>query len=320
MLPAVVLLAVVGVWAVLVGTAQLRCTDAAGVGARALARGEPADEVRRVVAEVAPRGARVELDRTGELVVVEVRMVVPLPGPWGGTGRVSRSATGRSRSTRARAPRRAPWTRRDGAVPSMRRPRLGRVAGRLRSRRWSCSATVLAVGWGGWCRPAPGRQHRRPRGARRRPGGCGAGAAEPCAAAVEVAAAAGPVESCEELADGSVREWSSAVRAVPRRAGLLVAARRTGPGSSPGRCAVASVVRGPGVARRWRRVLVPVGQVGGVVDDPVAVTCWGRSSIPVASVGGAVGRRLVASAAAPPAAPAVVSAAVVPREPVAAPR
>ena len=65
MLPAVVLLAVVGVWAVLVGTAQLRCTDAAGVGARALARGEPADEVRRVVAEVAPRGARVELDRTG---------------------------------------------------------------------------------------------------------------------------------------------------------------------------------------------------------------------------------------------------------------
>jgi hypothetical protein len=85
-LPAVVLLAVLAVWAVLVGTAQLRCTDAAGVGARALARGEPADEVRRVVAEVAPRGARVELGGTGELVVVEVRVVVPLPGPWGRDG------------------------------------------------------------------------------------------------------------------------------------------------------------------------------------------------------------------------------------------
>jgi hypothetical protein len=85
-LPSVVLVAVLGVWAVLVGTAQLRCTDAAGVGARALARGESADEVRRVVAEVAPRGARVELGGSGELVVVEVRVVVPLPGPWGDDG------------------------------------------------------------------------------------------------------------------------------------------------------------------------------------------------------------------------------------------
>jgi hypothetical protein len=85
-LPAVVLVAVLGLWAVLVGTAQLRCTDAAGVGARALARGELAGEVRRVAAEVAPRGARVELGGTGDLVVVEVRVTVPLPGPWGGHG------------------------------------------------------------------------------------------------------------------------------------------------------------------------------------------------------------------------------------------
>jgi hypothetical protein len=85
-LPALVLLAVLGVWSVLVGAAQLRCTDAAGVGARALARGEPADEVSRVVAEVAPRGARVQLGGAGELVVVEVRAVVPLPGPWGADG------------------------------------------------------------------------------------------------------------------------------------------------------------------------------------------------------------------------------------------
>jgi hypothetical protein len=85
-LPAIVLLAVLGAWAVLVGTAQLRCTDAAGVGARALARGEPADEVRRVVAEVAPHGARGELGASGVLVVVDVRVLVPLPGPWGDHG------------------------------------------------------------------------------------------------------------------------------------------------------------------------------------------------------------------------------------------
>lgn len=85
-LPAVVLLAVLGVWCVLVGAAQLRCTDAAGVGARALARGEPAAEVRRVVAEVAPTGARVELAGAGGLVTVEVRVLVPLPGPWSGSG------------------------------------------------------------------------------------------------------------------------------------------------------------------------------------------------------------------------------------------
>jgi hypothetical protein len=85
-LPAVVLLAALGVWSVLVGAAQLRCTDAAGVGVRALARGEPAADVRRVVGEVAPRGARVQLGTDGDLVAVEVRVLVPLPGPWGADG------------------------------------------------------------------------------------------------------------------------------------------------------------------------------------------------------------------------------------------
>ena len=85
-LPAVVLLAVLGVWSVLVGAAQLRCTDAAGVGARALARGEPPEDVRRVVAEVAPRDATVVLGGVGDLVSVEVRVLMPLPGPWGETG------------------------------------------------------------------------------------------------------------------------------------------------------------------------------------------------------------------------------------------
>jgi len=81
-LPAVVLLAASGVWAVAAAAAQLRCVDAAGTGARALARGETAAAVSRAVAEVAPAGAAVSISRTGELAVVEVRMTVRLPGPW----------------------------------------------------------------------------------------------------------------------------------------------------------------------------------------------------------------------------------------------
>ena len=81
-LPAVVLLAASGVWAVAAAAAQLRCVDAAGTGARALARGETAAAVSRAVAEVAPDGAAVSISRMGELAVVEVRMTVRLPGPW----------------------------------------------------------------------------------------------------------------------------------------------------------------------------------------------------------------------------------------------
>ena len=81
-LPAVVLLAASGVWAVAAAAAQLRCVDAAGTGARALARGETTAAVSRAVAKVAPAGAAVSISRTGELAVVEVRMTVRLPGPW----------------------------------------------------------------------------------------------------------------------------------------------------------------------------------------------------------------------------------------------
>jgi hypothetical protein len=81
-IPAVVLLAASGVWAVAAAAAQLRCVDAAGTGARALARGETTAAVSRAVAEVAPAGADVSISRTGELAVVEVRMTVRLPGPW----------------------------------------------------------------------------------------------------------------------------------------------------------------------------------------------------------------------------------------------
>lgn len=85
-LPSVVLLAALAVWAVLAAAAYLRCVDAAGVGARALARGEVPAQVERVVAQVAPPGARVRLGRDGDLVVVEVATTVRLPGPWSRAG------------------------------------------------------------------------------------------------------------------------------------------------------------------------------------------------------------------------------------------
>lgn len=83
-LPSLVLLAALGVWSVLAVAAHLRCVDAAGVGARALARGESAGAVTAAVSRIAPSGALVHLERGDDLVVVEVRADVRLPGPWAG--------------------------------------------------------------------------------------------------------------------------------------------------------------------------------------------------------------------------------------------
>ena len=78
-----VLLVLAAVLAVgVVGSAQLRCVDAAGAGARAAARGEDAAVVRRLAADVAGQGARVVAARDGGLVRVSVtrRLGLPLPG------------------------------------------------------------------------------------------------------------------------------------------------------------------------------------------------------------------------------------------------
>ncbi|MCI0383696.1 TadE family type IV pilus minor pilin [Streptomyces sp. CNQ085] len=63
--------------------AQVRCVDAAGAGARAVARGEPPEKVRRAVREVAPRGAELQTSREGELVRVRVTARTAGPGPVG---------------------------------------------------------------------------------------------------------------------------------------------------------------------------------------------------------------------------------------------
>lgn len=81
-----VLLVVLGlcVWALASVSAQLRCTDAAAVAARAAARGDPAFAVVAAAARVAPQGARVEVSQDGDSVRVVVRATVrPVGGAPG---------------------------------------------------------------------------------------------------------------------------------------------------------------------------------------------------------------------------------------------
>jgi hypothetical protein len=85
-LPVLAAATLLGVWAVLAGAAHLRCVDAAGEGARALSRGEAPADVERIVREVAPPGATVEVAREGDLVVVSVDVRVSWPGPWRPSG------------------------------------------------------------------------------------------------------------------------------------------------------------------------------------------------------------------------------------------
>lgn len=86
LLPALALVTVLAMWSVAVVVAQVRCVDAAGTGARALARGENPAVVREVVADVAPAGARLSFSRSRGLAIVQVRARVGLPGPWAGGG------------------------------------------------------------------------------------------------------------------------------------------------------------------------------------------------------------------------------------------
>ncbi|MFJ5530047.1 TadE family type IV pilus minor pilin [Streptomyces sp. NPDC093261] len=78
-LPALVLFAMALLWALLAASAEIQCVDAARAGARAAARQEPADVVRRVARQAAPDGARVTVSRQGDLVHVVV--VAHPPGP-----------------------------------------------------------------------------------------------------------------------------------------------------------------------------------------------------------------------------------------------
>ena len=85
MLPVLLVVLAFGMWALTAVGAQLRCTDAAGLAARAAARGDDPASVQSVARTVAPDGARVEVSRSGGRVLVVVRAEVgALGGVLGG--------------------------------------------------------------------------------------------------------------------------------------------------------------------------------------------------------------------------------------------
>ena len=92
-LPSLVIVLAVALAAVDLGLAQVRCVDAARLGARLLARGEPASTVLAEVRAAAPDGARVTVGTSGGRVTVSVSGAVPAAlRLLGGVGTPSASA------------------------------------------------------------------------------------------------------------------------------------------------------------------------------------------------------------------------------------
>ncbi|WP_344463006.1 TadE family type IV pilus minor pilin [Kitasatospora kazusensis] len=89
-LPALVLLAAMLIWGVVAAAAQIRCVDAARVGARAAARGE-ADAVV-LAQQAAPAGAVVRISQDGGTVRVTVEALCQGPGRLGAVLSVRLSA------------------------------------------------------------------------------------------------------------------------------------------------------------------------------------------------------------------------------------
>lgn len=81
-LPALTLLLAMAVWAVSAAGAQIRCTDAARLGARAAARGEPVPWVQAVAARAAPHQAEVTVGR--DATSTRVSVAAPVPPPLAG--------------------------------------------------------------------------------------------------------------------------------------------------------------------------------------------------------------------------------------------
>ncbi|MFG2148251.1 TadE family type IV pilus minor pilin [Streptomyces sp. NPDC048696] len=78
-IPALAVFALALLWAVMAAAAQIECVDAARAGARAAARSEAEGAVLAAARSAAPDGARVTLDRSGDLW--RVRVEAPTPGP-----------------------------------------------------------------------------------------------------------------------------------------------------------------------------------------------------------------------------------------------
>ncbi|MDH6124566.1 TadE family type IV pilus minor pilin [Kitasatospora sp. GP82] len=90
-LPALVLLAAMLIWGVVAASAQIRCVDAARIGARAAARGDAnAAELARAAA---PSGAAVQVSQEDETMRVTVEAPCPGPGRLGSALTIRLSAT-----------------------------------------------------------------------------------------------------------------------------------------------------------------------------------------------------------------------------------
>ena len=75
--PSLVLVLALSLAALDLGIAHVRCVDAARVGARLLARGEPTGPALEEVRGAAPRGARVDVGTSDGRVTVTVTAGVP---------------------------------------------------------------------------------------------------------------------------------------------------------------------------------------------------------------------------------------------------
>lgn len=75
-LPVLAILLAVGLWAVAVAGAQVRCIDAARDAARAVARGESDASASAAASAAAPDGAHIDLRHEGARIVVVVSVAV----------------------------------------------------------------------------------------------------------------------------------------------------------------------------------------------------------------------------------------------------
>ncbi len=103
-LPVLLVVLSMALWVLAAVSAQLRCTDAAGLAARAAARGEVAAEVARTARAAAP-GSAVDVEEGPQTVSVRVRLQVR---PLGGALRGLPALSVEGRAVAAREDRVAP--------------------------------------------------------------------------------------------------------------------------------------------------------------------------------------------------------------------
>ncbi|GAA4907551.1 hypothetical protein GCM10023237_29020 [Streptomyces coeruleoprunus] len=126
-IPALVLFAVALLWGLAAAAAQIQCVDAARAGARMAARSEPQARAVEAARSTAPDGARVAVERAGDLWRVRVEAPAPGPAPWAMTlhaeaAALAEDTVGAEGTVEAHAPPRAHDPRGAGAPPGAEHP------------------------------------------------------------------------------------------------------------------------------------------------------------------------------------------------------